>query len=610
MRDSRLRAYIGYLGQSSSTRSARLVETLALLGELQRRMGVRGDLGQIGDLDVDGAGGLALLRHRRSERLLIRDLVVSDGLKASSRRDRRIELSDRLATWTADPSFGELGAPSSTTGERDVQCRLVHVAMGEDSTDLGGLLEIAVRSLSPDGVVVADGCFDSDRPGQSVACHRFLQEAGQLAPFLLAHGLVALCRPEHRPSYLRALASDDGPTGVADSQRFRRIDFYGEALMMASADKSGRKPAPAPDSAGDSGSPPLVLHMTPRDARNPYFADLPLELEQRGWPVAFIADPDEALDRLDIVGSGPAVAHFHQLEPFYDHGDPAVASRRAEDFLSFVDELRRRRVAIVHTLHNRRRHDRRYPKLDRLLSQAMCDRSNRVVVLGQAALEFALDLVSVDRLAIVRHPNYVESYGPLVPQDDARRALALPSDDFVFLMLGGLKPYKGHDLVLDAFSEAALTTGRLVIVGGGAPDATYVEHLESRADDFRGRVRLVAKPFDDEAVPLWLGAADVMALAFEDILMSGSVMLSLSYGVPVIVPDLGCLPEYVRPGVNGWLFDPGDSDSLANCMVEAATTLLPTPDAIIETVSNLGVEPIADELADVYRQAVAEVWAG
>ena len=45
-------------------------------------------------------------------------------------------------------------------------------------------------------------------------------------------------------------------------------------------------------------------------------------------------------------------------------------------------------------------------------------------------------------------------------------------------------------------------------------------------------------------------------------------MLALSFGKPVIVPQMGCLPELVDQG-SGWLYSPYDVDGLLHALQTA-----------------------------------------
>jgi hypothetical protein len=49
--------------------------------------------------------------------------------------------------------------------------------------------------------------------------------------------------------------------------------------------------------------------------------------------------------------------------------------------------------------------------------------------------------------------------------------------------------------------------------------------------------------------------------AFKDIWASGSVVLSMSYNIPVTVPHIGCMADYVKHSKNGFLYRSNDKNS-------------------------------------------------
>ncbi len=53
-------------------------------------------------------------------------------------------------------------------------------------------------------------------------------------------------------------------------------------------------------------------------------------------------------------------------------------------------------------------------------------------------------------------------------------------------------------------------------------------------------------------------------------MVSSSVLLAETFGLPVIVPDLPTLREMVEPGRNGFVYPAGDAEALARLMLGAA----------------------------------------
>ena len=81
----------------------------------------------------------------------------------------------------------------------------------------------------------------------------------------------------------------------------------------------------------------------------------------------------------------------------------------------------------------------------------------------------------------------------------------------------------------------------------------------------------VLKGFVDESdVGRLFAAADFALFPFRRISTSGSLMLALTFGVPVIAPAVPALADLVRNGREGLLFDPAEPDDLSRALVEAA----------------------------------------
>jgi lipopolysaccharide/colanic/teichoic acid biosynthesis glycosyltransferase len=133
-----------------------------------------------------------------------------------------------------------------------------------------------------------------------------------------------------------------------------------------------------------------------------------------------------------------------------------------------------------------------------------------------------------------------------------------------FLYFGRLSPEKGVSTLLRA---CAITNRPVKIVGTGpsgdelrklsqqlgAP-ADFVDHLPKLelAEQIRG-CRAVVLPSE------WYENAPL------------AILESFACGKPVIAARIGGNPELVREGVNGWLYNPRDSHSLAECLDRAWT---------------------------------------
>ena len=99
----------------------------------------------------------------------------------------------------------------------------------------------------------------------------------------------------------------------------------------------------------------------------------------------------------------------------------------------------------------------------------------------------------------------------------------------------------------------------------------------------------------------WRRAADVLAAPFTSILTSGSVIAALSFGVPVIAPMLGCLPELISPAA-GILYQPDDPAGLDNALADIKRmNLTDMQSAARQIADGLDWDAIGRKTAAVYE---------
>jgi glycosyltransferase involved in cell wall biosynthesis len=135
--------------------------------------------------------------------------------------------------------------------------------------------------------------------------------------------------------------------------------------------------------------------------------------------------------------------------------------------------------------------------------------------------------------------------------------------DAPFVFLGTLAPHKGPHLVRAAWQAAGVDVP-LRIHGPAGPDAAYVAALPNDG------------PVPADGVPALLAGARALVLGSTWPENAPLVVLEArAAGCPVIAPAIGGLPELVEPGVDGWLYPPGDIAALAACLRAAVHTRPP-----------------------------------
>ena len=90
-------------------------------------------------------------------------------------------------------------------------------------------------------------------------------------------------------------------------------------------------------------------------------------------------------------------------------------------------------------------------------------------------------------------------------------------------------------------------------------------------------------------------------LPFAAVLTSGSAITALSFGLPVVLPRLGCLPELIDERM-GLLYDPEDERGLEKALVQIRTLDLEAAGrAALERARELDWKGIAARIARLYR---------
>jgi glycosyltransferase involved in cell wall biosynthesis len=102
---------------------------------------------------------------------------------------------------------------------------------------------------------------------------------------------------------------------------------------------------------------------------------------------------------------------------------------------------------------------------------------------------------------------------------------------------------------------------------GDGPRRSTIERAV-RSNGLQDRVRLLGR-LGDAALHGWYEAADLFV---HPTLYEGSSLVTLeamAHRRAVVATRAGGLPDKVRPGVSGWLIEPGSAEALATALTEA-----------------------------------------
>ncbi len=179
--------------------------------------------------------------------------------------------------------------------------------------------------------------------------------------------------------------------------------------------------------------------------------------------------------------------------------------------------------------------------------------------------------VGVDRSVVIGHGDYAffDRIGEGPDRRTARRSLGFDESDQVVLFFGYIRPYKGLDVLLDAWEEVRSRRPRARLLIAGDPVQLGAEarrELVDRADRAGAVHRFEYIPLAD--VTGYFRCADVVALPYRAISQSGVLFLALSLGVAVVATRVGALPEVLEDRSSALLIRAESRDELASSLVE------------------------------------------
>lgn len=155
-------------------------------------------------------------------------------------------------------------------------------------------------------------------------------------------------------------------------------------------------------------------------------------------------------------------------------------------------------------------------------------------------------------LRFAPHPIY-DTYGAPVEKAAARRELGIPPDVPLVLFFGFIRAYKGLDLLLRALAE--LSDVHALVAGECYEDWQPYQALIEQ-NHLGERVHLHTDFIPADRVRLYFSAADLVVQPYRTATQSGISQIAYHFEKPMVVTNVGGLPEIVTDGVSGYVVMP------------------------------------------------------
>jgi beta-1,4-mannosyltransferase len=262
------------------------------------------------------------------------------------------------------------------------------------------------------------------------------------------------------------------------------------------------------------------------------------------------------------------ILHIHWMYAFRLPGNRKVASRAAlASSMTFLFLAKLLRYRIVWTVHNVLPHQT-ITSNDLRVRRRLAAIADAVIAHSASTLPaLAAAGIPITDATVIPHPSYVGRYPSGATRSGSRASLKVPAGAAACLFLGRIEPYKNVPALISAFSVvAADQPDAFLVVAGACKDPALRAELTALLSTVERATSALRRIGDDE-LGSFFAAADVVACPFLDVTTSGSAMLALSFGVPIVAPRIGALADL--PDDVGFFYEPTEPDGLSRTLARA-----------------------------------------
>ena len=224
------------------------------------------------------------------------------------------------------------------------------------------------------------------------------------------------------------------------------------------------------------------------------------------------------------------------------------------------------KIPLLITCHNVFPHER-FP-LDRFLTRMVLKRADGYIVQSHLDEKDLLTVKPDANYVVTPHPTDNAFKMKNMSRAEARELLAVGHDSPMLLFFGFVREYKGLKYLLDALPEVKkrIPDISLWVVGDFGDDKdVYLEQIEkNRIGD---NIRLVEGYVPDQEVEKYFAAADLVVLPYVSATQSGIVQIAYGFDKPVVVTDVGGLPDVVRHKETGYVVPSGNAQEIAKAVI-------------------------------------------
>ena len=289
----------------------------------------------------------------------------------------------------------------------------------------------------------------------------------------------------------------------------------------------------------------------------------------------------------EIVNLEPDILHIQRGHPWLNLGLPFLNGK----------------CRIVTTIHDVSLHsgDRESSAVPWFLHSVAINSARKIIVHGKALKEEITrkyKRAPADIHVLMRGTNSI--YTRYVKG-------AVEEEKGAILFFGRIWDYKGLRYLIEAepLISSEIPWSKVIIAGRGDDMAKYISLMKNKE-----RFEIHNERIGNAKVAELFQSASVVVLPYTDASQIGVVPLAYAFRRPVVVTDVGSLPEVVDHGKTGYIVPPRNSEKLAQAIIDVlkdeAKRMRMGQKAFEKSSGDLCWNNIAAKTVEVYREALEQ----
>ena len=225
------------------------------------------------------------------------------------------------------------------------------------------------------------------------------------------------------------------------------------------------------------------------------------------------------------------------------------------------------KCSILFVCHNVLPHES-FP-LDAFLTKRVLRKGSFFIVHANSEAEELKKIVKDPVYKICSMPTFSGFSDCDVTREELREKLSIPINAKVLLFFGLIRDYKGLDVLLRTMPRLIrdMPELRLLIAGKFGKDKDKYDAMIA-GENLSDYVGVYNQYIPDDQVSSFFCVSDLVVLPYKSATQSAVVQMAFGFGKPVVVTDVGGLPEVVMNNRTGFVIPSENEDSLYQVVMD------------------------------------------